>query len=82
MSEQGVYMSVNKLGDFMIDALIAMGAPDDNARIIAELITSDLWCILSHCVANLKMYHERMKAGLKLQVTKLTLIKDNQAAAV
>jgi L-2-hydroxycarboxylate dehydrogenase (NAD+) len=83
MSQQSAYTPVNKLVDFMIDALVAMGVPDEDARIIADvLITSDLWGIRSHGVAHLKMYHERMKAGLQLPVTKLTIVKDTQTTAV
>ena len=83
MAEQSVYVPVNKLVDFMFDALIAMGVPDEDARIIADvLITSDLWGVRSHGVAHLKMYYERMKRGLQLPVTKLTVIKDSQSTAV
>jgi L-2-hydroxycarboxylate dehydrogenase (NAD+) len=83
MTEQSVYIPVKKLVDFMIAALLAMGVPDEDARIVADvLITSDLWGIRSHGVAHLKMYHERMKKGLQLPVTKLTIVKDNQTTAV
>jgi LDH2 family malate/lactate/ureidoglycolate dehydrogenase len=83
MSEQSVYIPVNKLFDFMIDALVAMGVPDEDARIIADvLITSDLWGIRSHGVAHLKMYHERIKKGLQLPTTRWSIIKDAQATAV
>ena len=70
MAEQSVYIPVNKLVDFMFDALVAMGVPEEDARIIADvLITSDLWGVRSHGVAHLKMYYERMKRGLQLPVT-------------
>lgn len=83
MSDQSVYIPVDRLVAFMIDALLAMGVPDEDAQIIADvLITSDLWGIRSHGVAHLKMYHERMKAGLQLPATKLTIVKDTPTTAV
>ena len=70
MSEQSVRVPVNKLVDFMDGCLAAMGIPQEDAKIIADvLITSDLWGVRSHGVAHLKMYHERMKKGLQLPAT-------------
>jgi LDH2 family malate/lactate/ureidoglycolate dehydrogenase len=60
-----------------------MGVPQEDARIIADvLITSDLWGVRSHGVAHLKMYHERMKRGLQLPVTRWTVVKDTPTTAV
>jgi len=67
----------------MIDALQAMGIPPDDSRIIADvLITSDLWGIRSHGVAHLKMYHERILAGLQLPVAAWTIVRDTPTTAV
>jgi L-2-hydroxycarboxylate dehydrogenase (NAD+) len=83
MSEQSVYVPVKQLVDFMIAALLKMDVPQEDARIIADvLITSDLWGVRSHGVAHLKMYHERMKAGLQLPVTKWKVVKDTPTTAV
>jgi L-2-hydroxycarboxylate dehydrogenase (NAD+) len=83
MSESSVCVPVNKLVDFMVEALVAMGVPLPDAKIIADvLITSDLWGVRSHGVAHLKMYHERMQAGLQLPVTQLTVVKDTPTTAV
>ena len=83
MAEQSVRIPVNKLVPFMEDACVAMGAPQEDARIIADvLITSDLWGVRSHGVAHLKMYYERMKAGLQLPVTQTTVVKDTPTTAV
>ena len=69
MAEQNVHVPVDKLVAFMVAALEKMGVPNDDAKIIADvLITSDLWGVRSHGVAHLKMYHERMKKGLQLPV--------------
>ncbi len=83
MSEKSVYVPVQKLVDFMVDALVAMTIPLDEARIIADvLITSDLWGVRSHGVAHLKMYYERMKNGLQLPTTNITVVKDTPTTAV
>jgi len=83
MSEQSVKVPVNTLIEFMLEALNAMGVSSDDARIIADvIITSDLWGIRSHGIAHLKMYHERMKKGLQLPNTRITLVKDTPTTAV
>ena len=83
MPEQSVRVPVDKLVGFMIDALLAMGIPVDDARIIADvLITSDLWGIRSHGVAHLKMYRERIQAGLQLPATAWTVVKETPTTAV
>jgi LDH2 family malate/lactate/ureidoglycolate dehydrogenase len=83
MSEQSVHVPVKKLVDFMIAALLKMSVPLEDAEIIADvLITSDLWGIRSHGVAHLKMYHERIKAGIQLPVTKWEVVKETPTTAV
>ncbi len=83
MSEKSVYVPVQKLIDFMVDALVAMKVPQDEAKIITDvLITSDLWGVRSHGIAHLKMYYERMKRGLQLPTTNITVVKDTPTTAV
>jgi LDH2 family malate/lactate/ureidoglycolate dehydrogenase len=83
MSEQNIKVPVNVLVDFMLDALTAMGTSLEDARIIADvIITSDLWGVRSHGIAHLKMYHERIKKGLQLPTTRITLVKDTPTTAV
>lgn len=83
MSEKNVYVPVQKLVDFMVDALTAMTIPLNESKIIADvLITSDLWGVRSHGVAHLKMYYERMKKGLQLPTTNITVVKDTPTTAV
>ncbi len=83
MSEQSVYVPVKELVAFMTAALLKMGVPPEDAEIIADvLITSDLWGVRSHGVAHLKMYHERMKAGLQLPVTRWAVVKETPTTAV
>lgn len=83
MSQPSVRVPVKKLVQFMEDALIAMEIPSEDAKIIADvLITSDLWGIESHGIAHLKMYHERIKAGLQLPITQWSVVKDTPTTAV
>ena len=83
MSEQNVKVPVNILVDFMLDALKAMGTSEEDAKIIADvIITSDLWGVRSHGIAHLKMYHERIKKGLQLPQTRITIVKDTPTTAV
>ena len=83
MSEHSIKVPVNTLIDFMLDALNAMGVPSEDAQIISDvIITSDLWGIRSHGIAHLKMYYERMKKGLQLPKTHITLAKDTPTTAV
>ncbi len=83
MVDESLRVPVKKLVSFMEEALVAMGIPPEDATIIADvLITSDLWGIASHGVAHLKMYHERIKTGLQLPVTRWTVGKDTPTTAV
>jgi L-2-hydroxycarboxylate dehydrogenase (NAD+) len=83
MSKQSVRVPVKELVDFMEVALQAMGIPAGDSKIIADVvITSDLWGIASHGVAHLKMYHERIKAGLQLPITRWSVVKDTPTTAV
>lgn len=83
MAENSVYVPVKTLVEFMEKACTAMGIPADESKIIADvLITSDLWGVRSHGVAHLKMYYERMKNGLQLPNTRITVVKDTPTTAV
>ncbi len=83
MSQQSVRVPVKKLVQFIEEVLIAMEIPAEDAKIIAQvIITSDLWGVESHGIAHLKMYHERMKAGLHLPVTHWSVVKDTPTTAV
>src|SRR5512137_1781282 len=83
MSEESAFVPVEKLVDFMVLALIKMGVPKEDSGIIADvLITSDYWGVRSHGVAHLKMYYERMQAGLQLPVTDWSVVKDTPSTAV
>lgn len=83
MPEESVHVPVDTLVDFMVLALQKMGVPAEDAKIIADvLITSDYWGVRSHGVAHLKMYYERMQAGLQLPVTDWSVVKETPTTAV
>ncbi|MBE0685286.1 MAG: Ldh family oxidoreductase [Anaerolineaceae bacterium] len=83
MSEQSVKVPVNTLVEFMLDALAAMGISDEDAKIIANvIITSDFFGVRSHGIAHLKMYYDRIKKGLQLPKTNITVVKDTPTTAV
>ncbi len=63
--------------------MIAMGSTEEDSRIIADvIITSDLWGIRSHGIAHLKMYYDRIKNGLQLPATNISVIKETSTTAV
>jgi len=83
MTEGSVRVEVGRLTDFMQISLEAMGVPPADAAVITEvLITADLWGIASHGIAHLKMYHERIKAGLQLPASVPTVAKETETTAV
>lgn len=83
MSKQRNCVTVDKLVSFIIDALIKMGVPADEAPIIADvIITSDLWGIRSHGIARLKMYYDRIKNGHQKPISDWNVIKDTATTAV
>jgi L-2-hydroxycarboxylate dehydrogenase (NAD+) len=83
MADVNVLVPVPRLLEFMNDALLKMGVPRDDAKIVAEvLLAADLCGVRSHGVAHLKMYHERMKMGLQLPVTRWTIVQETPATAV
>ena len=52
-TDASVYVPVGRLTDFMIDALVEMGVPPDDARIVAEiLLAADLCGVRSHGIAH------------------------------
>jgi LDH2 family malate/lactate/ureidoglycolate dehydrogenase len=67
----------------MIRVFSVLGVPADEAKICADvLIASDLSGIESHGVGRLKMYYDRIKAGIQNVQTNIDVIKDEKAIAV
>ncbi len=69
---------------FMRDALKAVGVPEEDAKICADiLITSDKRGIDSHGINRLKpIYIDRIKDGILNPVTRMEIVKEGPATAV
>jgi LDH2 family malate/lactate/ureidoglycolate dehydrogenase len=72
------------LENFMKDALKGAGVPEEDARIVADvLIESDKRGIDSHGIGRLKpIYIDRIDAGILNPETRIDIIKDEKAVAV
>lgn len=74
---------VEKIYKLMNDVFIKLGVSEEDAKICADvLITSDLSGIESHGVGRLKMYYDRIKAGIQFTDTKIDVIRNRKATAV
>lgn len=83
MDGKSVRVPVDRLKRFIVDVLCRTGVPDDDAPIVAEvLLASDLQGIRSHGIAHLKMYRDRIKAGLQKPVTDWKIVHETPAIAV
>ncbi|MBN2443466.1 MAG: Ldh family oxidoreductase [Spirochaetales bacterium] len=82
MKEDVIYISVDTMVKFMKDVFLGLGVPPADADICTDvLITSDLRGIDSHGVGRLKMYYDRIKAGIQYPVTNMTIIKETETTA-
>ncbi|MDD3235235.1 MAG: Ldh family oxidoreductase [Candidatus Cloacimonetes bacterium] len=76
-------LPVEALQEFMTTVFTRIGVAAEDAAICSEvLIASDLRGIESHGIGRLKMYYDRIKAGIQNPVTKIDMIKDKFATAV
>ncbi len=76
-------LPIDVLKDFMLEVFTRIGVPAADARICADiLIASDLKGIESHGIGRLKMYYDRIKAGIQQPVTQIDVIRDKYATAV
>ncbi|RLC46332.1 MAG: Ldh family oxidoreductase, partial [Candidatus Cloacimonadota bacterium] len=74
---------VERIYNLMFQVFHKLGAPESEAKICADvLIASDLSGIESHGVGRLKMYYDRIKAGIQNVNTKIDIIKADKAIAV
>jgi len=77
------YIPVDTIEHFMIDVFQALGVPEDEARICADvLITSDLRGIESHGVGRLKYYYDRIQAGVQFTTTEMEIVKETETTAL
>jgi len=76
-------LPINTLKAFMEEVFTHIGVPAGDARICSDiLIASDLHGIESHGIGRLKMYYDRIKAGIQNPVTKIGILRDKAATAV
>ncbi|PKN72122.1 MAG: lactate dehydrogenase [Candidatus Cloacimonetes bacterium HGW-Cloacimonetes-3] len=76
-------LPVKELQEFMTTVFTKIGVPSEDAAICSEvLIASDLKGIESHGIGRLKMYYDRIKAGIQNPITKIDVIRDKYATAV
>jgi LDH2 family malate/lactate/ureidoglycolate dehydrogenase len=62
---------------------VALGTPPDDARICAQvLVASDLRGIESHGVGRLKVYYERIRAGVQLVETEMEVVQETETTAL
>jgi LDH2 family malate/lactate/ureidoglycolate dehydrogenase len=82
LSDDIVTINVEMLEKFMFDVFVALGVPEDDAKICSDvLIASDLRGITSHGVQRLKMYYDRIKADIQKPVTKIKTVKESPTTA-
>ncbi|HIE37706.1 MAG TPA: Ldh family oxidoreductase [Anaerolineales bacterium] len=78
-----MYVPVEMIQSFMMEVFQALGVPEEDARICADvLITSDLRGIESHGVGRLKYYYDRIKAGVQFTQTRFEVVKETETTAL
>ncbi|MDD3655945.1 MAG: Ldh family oxidoreductase [Atribacterota bacterium] len=84
MSEKTVWIDFETLESFMVDAFKAVGVPEDDARICANvLITADKRGIDSHGVGRFKtIYYDRLKIGIQSPITQFKVVKEGPTTVV
>ncbi|MDD3829010.1 MAG: Ldh family oxidoreductase, partial [Anaerolineae bacterium] len=71
------------LQEFVEKVFVALGTPPDDARICAEvLVASDLHGIESHGVGRLRVYYERIRAGVQQVRTEIEMVKETETTAL
>lgn len=83
MDDGTVILPVKTLRQFMVDCFNAVGVPHQDANICADvLIASDMRGIESHGVQRLKMYIDRIRAGVQQPVTRMEVVRESPTTAV
>jgi LDH2 family malate/lactate/ureidoglycolate dehydrogenase len=82
MEKNFSYINSDVLHSFMRDSFLKLGVPSEDATICADiLISSDLRGIESHGVQRLKMYYDRIIAGIQSAQTEMKIIKETPTTA-
>jgi L-2-hydroxycarboxylate dehydrogenase (NAD+) len=83
MADKSVFVPLKNLTEFINVVLRKMGIPRKDAKIVADvLLAADLYGVQSHGIAHLKMYYNRLKAGLQQPVTRWTIVRETPTTAV
>ena len=78
-----VYVPVKVLQRFVEQVFGALGTPPKDARICAEvLVASDLRGIESHGVGRLKVYYDRIRAGVQLVETEMEIVQETDTTVL
>lgn len=82
--ENCVWVDFEKMEGFMMDTLMGVGVPEEDAKIVSDvLIESDRRGIDSHGIGRLKpIYIDRIDAGIQEPTTKIDVIKETDTTAV
>jgi L-2-hydroxycarboxylate dehydrogenase (NAD+) len=82
-TDEILYVPADILLKFMEQVFVALGTPPEDARICAEvLVASDLRGIESHGVGRLKVYYDRIRAGVQLVETQVEIVQETETSAV
>ena len=84
MNKNIVWIDSNLLERFMADVFRALGVPDGDAAICADvLITADRRGIDSHGIGRMRpFYYERIRTGIQEAVTHFEVVREGPATAV
>jgi L-2-hydroxycarboxylate dehydrogenase (NAD+) len=84
MEEKIIHVDFATMERFMVDALVASGVPEEDAKICADvLITADKFGIDSHGFNRLKpIYIDRIREGILNPVTKIEVVRESPTTAV
>lgn len=77
-------ISAELLKQFMYDVFVAVGVPEEDAEICADvLITADLCGFDSHGISRLKpIYYQRIKEGILSPITKIDVVREGPTTAL
>jgi len=82
-SDEIIYVPADVLQRFVEEVFVQVGTPPDDARICAEvLVASDLRGIESHGVGRLKVYYERIRAGVQIVETQMEIVRETETTAL
>ncbi|MBN1136349.1 MAG: Ldh family oxidoreductase [Anaerolineae bacterium] len=77
------YVPADVLQRFVEQVFVALGTPEEDARVCAAvLLASDRQGIESHGIGRLRVYYERIRAGVQLVKTEPEIVTETETTAV